>query len=852
MTMEDAGIKNLPFDEKFKRFLIDSWGIASLYPPQMQAMKPILNGKNTLVSIPTASGKSLLAYTAIVQSLQKYKPAKAIYIVPLKALASEKYEELMEIGQALGLHIGLAIGDATSETKNIDKADVLVCTSEKLDSLIRHRSELFEQLRCIVADEFHLMNDASRGPTLEMNLTRLRLHHPQAQIIALSATVGNVQELADWLDAELILSEWRPVDLEYSTFHNFHVEPRKIQGHGSSKVKLSPPRTLPGLVSHPVWSVVDDAMNEASQVLLFVGTRKSAQAEARNLSKRVLKRLKCEDVDRISRLSELANQIANSSNQSSISDHLAESIRGGVAFHHAGLTHQQRKVVEHAFKEGLLIALTATPTLAAGVNLPARRVLIRDLKRWDDGFNRPLPIMEVRQMMGRAGRPKYDTKGEAWIYCKNSDGWEEADAVSQRYFFGQVENISSKLASEPALRMHLLALIATGGYCHKGKILHFFKNTFLGKTLPPSQLEERITQMLNWLVEERFLRNLGPDEQYEPEEHPHQDGDEPWDDSIPSWVTAAKETEGVEFQKPNSQPHTSAHSVPTFGFQSANQLHQHPSIETHHNDGGNIQYEGTELGIRISQLYIDPLSATILRTGLRRFVRRAVRQDGPISTLGMLHLVCSTPDFPSLWAKSKDLEPNSQMFLKMNSSEDEFVLEQTYLEDMIAKIKSAWMLEQWCEEDSFRTLETTFDVAPGDVHQRTTIAEWLLYCAKEILLLDDVFSHEHSAYIADIAQRFGLTKQRIRHGCKEDLLQLVNIRNIGRNRARELALMGLRTPKDVYSMGAKQRMELESKRGWGPVLIESIMTEIKKVLRTQSKKSTKRLDDTPLEGERSD
>ena len=83
---------------------------------------------------------------------------------------------------------------------------------------------------------------------------------------------------------------------------------------------------------------------------------------------------------------------------------LATCIRGGVAFHHAGLTHRQRQSIESAFKQGLLLALCATPTLAAGVNLPARRVLVRDIKRWDDGMSRPLPVMEVHQMLGRAGR----------------------------------------------------------------------------------------------------------------------------------------------------------------------------------------------------------------------------------------------------------------------------------------------------------------------------------------------------------------------------------------------------------------------------------------------------------------
>ena len=92
---------------------------------------------------------------------------------------------------------------------------------------------------------------------------------------------------------------------------------------------------------------------------------------------------------------------------------LVQCILGGTAFHHAGLTHNQRKVVEKAFKEGILTCLSATPTLAAGVNLPARRVLVRDIKRWDDGMSRPLPVMEVRQMLGRAGRPKYDDFGEA-------------------------------------------------------------------------------------------------------------------------------------------------------------------------------------------------------------------------------------------------------------------------------------------------------------------------------------------------------------------------------------------------------------------------------------------------------
>ncbi|MGB1818967.1 MAG: DEAD/DEAH box helicase, partial [Candidatus Poseidoniaceae archaeon] len=276
MTMEDGGITSLPLPQQFKSFLIEQWGISQLYPPQIKAIKPVLDGKNTLISIPTASGKSLLAYFGMMHSLGDDKQAKAIYIVPLKALAQEKYDDLKAIGKAMNVNVGLAIGDASSEIQNLDASQILVCTSEKLDSLLRHRSELFEHLKCVIADEFHLMNDATRGPTLEMNLTRLRMHHADAQIIALSATAGNVKELAHWLEAELIVSDWRPVDLEYSTFHNFHIEPRLIHGKEDQPRLLETPRTLEGLVSHPVWSVVDDGMTQQAQVLIFVGTRKSA------------------------------------------------------------------------------------------------------------------------------------------------------------------------------------------------------------------------------------------------------------------------------------------------------------------------------------------------------------------------------------------------------------------------------------------------------------------------------------------------------------------------------------------------------------------------------------------------
>ncbi len=860
----ERDVSRLDLPDTLKHFLIDSWGINTLHPPQAQALPALLLGKNTLVAIPTASGKSLLAYMAMVKRLSEgHDRSKAIYIVPLKALAMEKYEELSELGRALNLSVGLGIGDATSEAKNIKECNILVCTSEKLDSLLRHNAEMVADVCCVIADEFHLMNDGTRGPTLEINLTRLRHIKPDAQLVALSATVGNASALAEWLEAELVVSEWRPVALEYATFHDFHVEPRKIQspGEGGASNLLSPPRHLDGLKSHPVWSVVSDGLDQSSQVLMFVGTRRSAQSEAKNLAKRVKKRLEKEEPERYAALQELAQTLSGRS-QSNLADQLASCLAGGVGFHHAGLTHAQRKEVESAFKTGLLVALTATPTLAAGVNLPARRVLVRDLKRWDDGMSRPLPVMEVRQMLGRAGRPKYDDRGEAWVYCKGTDGWEVADAVADRYFFGPVEDVTSKLASEPALRMHLLASIATGGLVHRGDIEHFFSSTFLGATLPASQLKERLSTMLTWLVEERFIRRCGADEHYTPRSGLMKDDvEEAWDDSVPVWASSAIETSGVVWgPEPSSNPpahRASSHGRPTFGFASALDLNQGVTpVLRDVEDGPNMRYEATAMGERVTQLYLDPLSASILRTGLRRAVRRMVRMDAPVTDFGLLHLAVTTPDFSSLWAKSSDLEMNSPTWLKANAVEGECLVEPGYAEAMLSDVKSAWMIEEWTEETTLRQLEADLDVLPGDVHHRVDLMGWLLAGSQHIVLTDDVFADDHLPVVSQLVQQISVLQQRVRHGCKSDLLQLVNIRHVGRQRARELASLGLRTPSDVMHMPSAVRNKLLAKRGWGPLLLDKIHHEIERVLRKKGNEAmvdpVPRDDDAPLEGERAD
>ena len=721
MADQVMSINDLVLPDKAKKFFTKQWGINTLHPPQAQSMEAIFSNRNALIAIPTASGKSLIAYIAILRKLLLEDiGSKAIYIVPLKALASEKFEDFKALGKALNLTIGLGIGDSSSEAKRIDECDILVCTSEKLDSIIRNRSQSMSNVSIIVSDEFHLLNDASRGPTLEINLTKLRYLRPNAQIIALSATVGNCEQLSNWLDAELIISNWRPVALEYSTFHDLHLEPRMVQSANLSDNAdlLNPPRDLEGPKSHPTWVVLNDTIDAEGQLLIFVGTRKSAESEAVKLAKRVSKKLSTEDVERITKLSDIASSIEGG-RQSAMGEKLVQCIRGGTAFHHAGLTHNQRKVVEKAFKEGILTCLSATPTLAAGVNLPARRVLVRDIKRWDDGMSRPLPVMEVRQMLGRAGRPKYDDFGEAWVLCKGTDGWEVADMVSEKYFFGDVEAINSKLAGEPALRTHILSIISTGGIKHRGEIGDFLGATFLGFSTPKHILKEKIDQTLTWLTEQRFIRKIGVDKTYSEARADKVVDSDDWDDSVPAWAMVAKSTQGVEMTNEDNINNTnkfSAHNKPALGFNLASELSTVGAWHSNDLDEfSGMKYEATLMGERITQLYLDPLSASIIRTGLRRAIRRIVKAIAPVTNFGLLHLATSTPDFTSLWAKNSEMEANSKLWIKTNSVEDELLSDSSYDEMLLSNVKSAWMVEMWCDEENIRSIEKDLDVNPGDL-----------------------------------------------------------------------------------------------------------------------------------------
>jgi helicase len=470
--------------------VLEAHGIKDLYPPQKEAWKAIQGGKNTVVAIPTASGKSLVAYLAMLHRwLATGK--KSLYIVPLRALASEKAEELQQFKE-LGLKVGLSTGDLDDRDPKLGRFDVIVCTSEKADALLRHRTGWMDDIGCVVADEVHLLNDAGRGPTLEVILTRFRSILPQAQIVGLSATVANSKAIAAWLDAALVQSDWRPVTLKVGTYfgNNLHflgAPPRQLDAGGD-----------------PVVSLVEDAIREGGQSLVFVSTRKSAEAQATKLAPAVRAMLSPPE---LAALEQHAAGLDDGGEGSPTAKKLSKLVKAGVAYHTAGLDSSQRRLIEDGFRKGRIKVLCATPTLAAGVNTPARRVVIRDLARFEMGEgNRPLPVMEVKQMMGRAGRPRYDPYGEAVLLVKSA---EHKEQVEDEYLRGPPEAVESKLGADAALRIHVLASVAGGYATDLDGLSRFFSRTFWAQEVSDWIVRDRLDDTVQFLETNGFLESSG-------------------------------------------------------------------------------------------------------------------------------------------------------------------------------------------------------------------------------------------------------------------------------------------------------------------------------------------------------
>ncbi|MCS7094034.1 MAG: DEAD/DEAH box helicase [Candidatus Aenigmarchaeota archaeon] len=483
MRVED--LKNFEFEEKWIERL-KKLRISNFYPPQEEFIKRRLFEKSCIVSSPTASGKTILAFLSTICCLKNNR--KVLYTSPLVSLAFEKYEDFSEFFREY--KVAISVSDFDSSDPWLQNYDIIITTNEKLDSLIRHGAEWISEVGLFIVDEIHLLNDLERGATLEVVIVKMKNIVKNLKILGLSATIKNRKELSEWLECELLESDFRPITLYQGVAYD-----SKIKFHNKADIKLEDGLNLEE-------AIVNDTLNRKKQILIFCSTRKNTEALAERLSKFVRTKISKNELEILEKISdEVENSLEVPTKQCK---KLSSCIKCGVGFHHSGLTGKQRRLVEENFKKGIIKVLTATTSLAYGVNLPAFRVLIKDIKRYHPSFGYVyIPIMEYYQMIGRCGRPKYDEYGEAIVLVKDED---DAEIIFDRFIYGEPEPITSKLANESVLRMHILALIASN-FCKSDESLKkFFSSTFFSyKYGDIYLLEDLLEKIIETLKEWGFV-----------------------------------------------------------------------------------------------------------------------------------------------------------------------------------------------------------------------------------------------------------------------------------------------------------------------------------------------------------
>ena len=466
-------------------------GYTELYPPQEDSIKAgLLDGKSLLISAPTASGKTLIAILSMINYLSKSK-GKIVYLSPLRALAAEKFSEfkkLESIDFKRKIKVKISTGDFEAVDKDLVNSDVIILTNEKMDSIIRHGSEWVDDVGLVIADEIHLIGDDDRGPTLEIILTKLKLLENKPQILGLSATISNSDEISEWLGCKLVENKWRPVPLFEGVYDAGSVvmnDGREFEIESSIRGK-------------PVDLGIESVKN-GGQSLLFAETRTRSSSLATKAADAISTSL---DKSEIKELEKISKKILANNEHTDLIKTLATLVKKGVAFHHAGLNQNCRETVESEFRNGKIKLIAATPTLGAGVNLPARRVVISSLNRYNSrvGTNMPISILEYKQLCGRAGRPQYDDFGEA-IIIGNSNRSELIDY----YINGEPEPIESKITDDKSLRTHILSLIATNPGIKKDQIIDFFLQTLGGLQTRKPTIKFGIDIATKFLLSEELI-----------------------------------------------------------------------------------------------------------------------------------------------------------------------------------------------------------------------------------------------------------------------------------------------------------------------------------------------------------
>ena len=498
----------------------------------------------------------------------------------------------------------------------------------------------------------------------------------------------------------------------------------------------------------PLHQLAQDTLYKNKQAIVFTASRASAEKTAEELSKLTTVQLL-----------DLSQKVLKSiSSPTKQCRRLSNCIKKGMAFHHSGLTSQQKDLIEEEFKKGTIKIICATPSLAAGLSLPAFRVILKSLKRYSGRRGMDwIPVLEYYQMAGRAGRPEYESFGEAIAIAKTE---AEKEQIHERYILGEPEEIYSKLAAEPALRMDRLSLISAGIIKDYESMKNFFSQTFWAHQFKDTFKLEAIMEKITALLEE-------------------------W-----GFITLSEKT-----------------TTPS-DFTPANKINQPPQ--------GSIR--STLIGKRVSELYLDPLTARHLLDCLKNFTI----EKKPFSILQMISN--SLEMYPKLRVKVKEQDKIQESLVEnydLLLQEEPSAFDYEY-DDFINSIKTTLFFEAWINEKEEDFLLEEFDVRPGEIRVKMEIANWLLYASHELAKLTNL----DRLLIREISK----LRIRIKNGVKEDLLPLLKLKGIGRIRSRKLVNNNLK------DLGDLKKVDITS---LSQILGPTIAVDIKKQLGEEIKEIPK-------------
>ena len=402
---------------------------------------------NYIICIPTASGKTVLGVLPALKTI--LDGGKAVYAAPLLSIQNEKVKEF----KAFEEH-GISVG------KHPASSDLSVMVFESFDALTRFSWNTLRDVDTLIIDEFHMIGEFTRGPTLEAAITRAKIINPSMRIIALSATLRNIEEIEGWLEGKCVEHDYRPVPL-----HKEVLDAEMFNTKNKNDV---------------IVKVLEKSIKDSSQALAFVSTRRFTESLATYVSKKIDKKINVKQRESFKEVAEKILDVPKrkGSLPTTTCLKLAESIEHGVAFHHAGLFNEQKEIIEDEFRNGNILMITATPSLMYGVNLPSKTVVIRDNTRWTAQGPQPIPVFDYEQMSGRAGRPQYDDVGYSYLIAKTMD---EAMNLEAYYIDGEIELTNSKLVdNKDAILKQIIAQIASTLSKNLDELTEFFSKTLYG------------------------------------------------------------------------------------------------------------------------------------------------------------------------------------------------------------------------------------------------------------------------------------------------------------------------------------------------------------------------------------